>query len=573
MNSEMILDTLRLLQLRWGDLAVVFQRFAESLPTAPAPPTMLLDPADPNSEIPLADFVGLPTTPAGTPSLRSRALAEAERLRQEIETLEDAPDRLTAALLTSVGQPAGSPDGAVEIVTASQQWEDLVRDDAFPPAPGFVTHFGGTPNDVANDTLERAACRTRLDQLRDFIARTLRSFLELNDGTGFTERFEARSLRNSVNNLFAYPVLTSEVDGRGGGGNSGTGSSSGGGTAISVKRTAQVALREVLGRAPRTGDTRSFLAALTHTFTATEQSGYTVYRWTPRTYSGQTDLGGGVTGAQASLYGRAKVTLDNAVPLLEGLYSLREDADEELVKAARNITRAELTEIVTELGTEGGPRVARVNNLFDLLLVNRFTVLGAPQPVTGHLGMLAHELGLKESLVNTLDEESNFTNFIALRDYVSSLRSGWDDFRRVLGTDMGTQFVQLSRALSVTTEAVDEVNDAMDSVRVSSAERQVATFAGADGRLLSVGDLLSWISSFTSQEAPTLVQEGGRRGAESLIPTARLLNRSVELLVNAVATDRGLSDGLRQARVVNALQELSGHLLRIEGLASRLRRT
>jgi hypothetical protein len=566
MNSDMIFDALRSLELRWRDAAVTFERFARSLPTGSDAPTVLLDPADDTSERPLADVIGLDGA-APAYSLLQRAVQEAKRLETALIDLLADTGRPIEALLSNARQPAGSPAGAVEIFQQSEAWSREVRTAAPGPAraPGFHGLFGATP--PAGEALERASCRNRLDQLADFIARTLRGFAELDDRSGFTERFDGRSLRNSVDNLFAYPVLTSEVNGgpaghRGGGGEAGTGT---------LKRSVTTTIREVLGRSPRAGDPRSFLAALNHSFTTTEEMGVTVVRWTPRTYSGQTDLGGGVTGGQASLFGRARVTLDNALPLLDGLYSLREDDDPELVSAARSIVRTELTEIVTELGTEGGPRTTRVDNLFSLLLVNRFTVLDPKVPsVAGHLGVLAHELGLVRARVNTLEEESNLTNFVALSDYVTSLRAGWLDFRKSLGSDLGTQFVKLSRALSVTAEAVDEVNEAMDSVFVGRAERQVATFSGADGQTLSVGDLLSWVTSFAAEEAPRMVQDGGRRGVEALVPTARLLDRSVELFLQALATDRTLSDGMRQPRVLTALRELRGHLFRIDALAGQL---
>ena len=563
MNSRMLFDALRALELRWRDLGDSFQQLAESLSEDE---TRLLVPADPASEELLIDLVS--ETPAGGfPSLRSRALEEANRVETALLALRADPTRPTDELLDN---PAPPPDGVIEIIQRSGEVADAVREGAYIPpggadpvtGPGFIVLFPV----AADETLERSACRDRLTQLGDFIGDTLRGFRELTDASGFTERFEARGLRTSVNNLFAYPVLTSGASPRGG--------TSGGGAGyagMNLGQTATVAIREVLGRVPRVSDTRSFVAALNYSFLVKEEAGGTVYSWTPRSYAGQTELGGGVTGAQASLAGRARVAVDNALPLLDNLYPLREDADDELIAAARSIVRTEFTQIVAELGTDGGPRVSRVDNLFGLLLTNRFNVAAGVDAV-GHLGVLEYELGLRRELVNTLDEETNYTNFVALRDYVLSVRTGWEGFRGLLGSDLGTQFTLLSRALSVTAEAVEEVNDAMDSVYVGRAERQVASFVGVNGQRLLIDELLSWVATFASDEAPRLVHDGGRRGVESLIPTAQLLGRSLERLVHAILTDENLSEGLRQARVVNAIRELRGHVGRVETLAGRLRR-
>ena len=59
-------------------------------------------------------------------------------------------------------------------------------------------------------------------------------------------------------------------------------------------------------------DPKGFLGALNQSFTVTEVEGHIESKWTPRTYAVQTDLAGGITGAQASLYSRAKDALISA---------------------------------------------------------------------------------------------------------------------------------------------------------------------------------------------------------------------------------------------------------------------
>jgi hypothetical protein len=74
-----------------------------------------------------------------------------------------------------------------------------------------------------------------------------------------------------------------------------------------------------LGRKLTTSDPTAFLQSLNRAITIKEVEGERDLEWTPRSYAIQTELGGAITGAQASLYHRAKSALDDALPLIEGL--------------------------------------------------------------------------------------------------------------------------------------------------------------------------------------------------------------------------------------------------------------
>jgi hypothetical protein len=219
---------------------------------------------------------------------------------------------------------------------------------------------------------------------------------------------------------------------------------------------------------------------------------------------------------------------------------------------------------------EGGPRFVRVDGLFDLLLKGET----AEDGVTirgGHIGYLTEKFGLKDSLINTLEEESNFSNFIIFQDYVNSLRDSWTRFKDVFkDKDLGTNLVLLSRALSVTAEAVVEVHAAMDSVFVGAAERQVAAFPDGSDHSILVDDLLSWVVTFASDEAPSLVREGGKRGIAAIVPTAQQLVDLVRRFIDAIPTEPLLPEGLRHPRVVHPLQELRSYLDRVHDLASSI---
>lgn len=143
---------------------------------------------------------------------------------------------------------------------------------------------------------------------------------------------------------------------------------------------------------------------------------------------------------------------------------------------------------VNELGVEGGPRVPRVDSLFEQLLGT--APVFDPERTGGQLGILAQQFGLQRRRINTIDEEQNLTNFIILVEYVLSLKTSWDTqrgfFTRTGKTEpfFGTQLVLVSRALSVVAESVQEVYAAMDSVFVGPAERQVVelTFPAEPGQ-------------------------------------------------------------------------------------------
>lgn len=389
----------------------------------------------------------------------------------------------------------------------------------------------------------------------------------------------SRSLLNELQNISSYPAASTALA-------PAQPISGGGGTAsASLQRTVESALQSVLGRLPKAGDQKSFMAALKMSFTYKETTtGRGQYEWTPRSYIGQTDLGGGVTGAQASLVTFARTALDNSLPLLEGLFPLV-SVDDEDVAAATSILRMTWTEFVSELSREGGPRIARANELIDSILDDtRTSIMGGTRG--GHLTRLGILLGIIDTDANddprisqrtnraivtrrnviTPEEEANLTNYIALRDFITAVNSSWETYaQNSRGRDLGTGLVILSRLLSVISESVNEVYAAMDSVLIGDAERVATRIDLGDWGDISMDELLSWISTFASEEAPRLVQDGGRWGVEAILPTAQLLEDltgAVARLIDEEAqkATRMLSKGMVHPRVKNALGDLLRYL-------------
>lgn len=412
---------------------------------------------------------------------------------------------------------------------------------------------------------------------------------------------EAREARNiaratrAVEDAVSYPVLTEEV------GYppsplatpSTTTPGAPAGTGAPLGQVVAKAVSDVLGWKAKPGDSKGFVGALNASFTCKEVEGHTECAWTPRTYAVQTDLSGGITGAQASIYSRAKEALDQSLPLLDGLYALDPEADAEDVAALKAVAKSQLTELVNELGLLGGPRVARVNQYFSLLLgATTFPTSPAPAPnssltptdpdqVGGTLGNLRDELGLNfttQDFVNSVDDEQDLSNFRVLSDYVTSLAQSWVNNLGFFGLTtttpfFGTQLVLLSRQLSVVAESVDEVRFTLDSVFIGPAERQTLqlNFTGSDSPLF-LEDLLTWIQGFASEEGPRLVQDGGKFGVQNtFLPVAQQLQRLVTEAQDPNPANAGLPRGFHTSRVQRALQELGDELTELVRLASPIR--
>ena len=334
----------------------------------------------------------------------------------------------------------------------------------------------------------------------------------------------------------SYPILTEEV-GYPPSPLANTGTSSGqtgGGRGSSFGPTVTQALQSVLGWKINSDDPKGFVGALNQSFLLKTVEGAVVSTWVQRSYAVQTDLGGGITGAQASLYSMGKTLLDQALPLVDGLYALNPAADDADISATKDLVSSQLSNLAAEIGYLGGPRVMRVNQYFQMLLGVTMTLtlpptsppppsvspsytnappqgsplLNAwpgsfpqrhtfpiahtypigwtmPDYVLGSLGDLRDELGLFmtppvttppiATYINTIGDEQNVTNFRILVDYTNSLLNAWINsiqfFAGPSSPFLGTQLVVISRQLGVISETVDEVRFVLDSVFIGPSQR------------------------------------------------------------------------------------------------------
>jgi hypothetical protein len=435
--------------------------------------------------------------------------------------------------------------------------------------------------------------------------------------------------QEAFTDLAAYPILTEEL----GYAPSPAGLPSGGTSGSGTSQLAQISMKavaDVLGWKPKGGDVKGFLGALNASFTGREVDGQTEYDWTPRTYAVQTDLAGGISGAQASLYSRAQDSVNQAIPLVDGLYALRIDADPQDVQALKAIVKSQMTELVGELGMLGGPRISRVNQYFLMLLGITIPVAANTStepdaiPSSCTLGTLRDELGLwsvyapktpfssvaNQPLINTVEEEQNVTNFRLVVDYMTSLALSWNNNQQFFGLAtatpfFGTQLVVLARQLAVANDSVDEVRFTMDSVFITPSERQTMEidFPAAVGlprhppirpaaippgampppqplnntmvgsQPMFMEDLLSWVQRFASEEGPRLIQEGGKYAVNtSVLPVVTNL-RNLVLAAQRPTNLADLPKGYRSPRVQRALQNLASQLDELAFLSNPIKHT
>jgi hypothetical protein len=415
-------------------------------------------------------------------------------------------------------------------------------------------------------------------------------FIKVNGEESQSEA-NARRTTEAVEDSVSYPLMTEQVGNPPSssyGGGTGTGGIGVGGSgSLQLSQLATQTITNVLGWKPKDDDAKGFVGALTQSFSLQDVEGHVEATWTPRTYAVQTDLAGGISGAQASLYTRANEGLQQSLPLLDGLYALNPDSDVEMVTALKDIVSSQFTELVNELGYPGGPRISRVNQYFFLLLGNTlpntsttgYPVASDPDKIKGTLGKLRDELQLQSfsHYVNTIEDEQDITNYRILSDYLTSLAQSWVNNVGFFGLDtkkafLGTQLVLLSRQLSVIGETVGEVRFALDSVFIGPSERQTLQLEFGKGEpAMFIEDILSWTEAFAKDEGPQLIQNAGKLGiGDGFIPVVAKL----ETIVGEARHPQNVDDlprGYRTIRVKHALKDLQdqlGELARMAGEVS-----
>jgi hypothetical protein len=326
----------------------------------------------------------------------------------------------------------------------------------------------------------------------------------------------------------------------------------------------------VLGGLPKQ-DGPAIAAALAASFKLDEYEGRVRATWVPRSYSGLINAGPSVTGAQASLATFARTALDQTLPLIDSLTPLDVGADPQDVDAMRAILRATWMELVDELGTEGGPRVARADQLAHQLAGDGTKPFGGFVQFFGQLLGVLKNGELDRSRVVLTSEETTLTDFIVVSDYIRNIVNAWNQYKATFGgtpaaaRDLGSGLVRVERALTVIDEAVDEVYAALDSVFVGPDERLTTTFPltiGTAQSSMAIEELLSWVQSFARTEAPALIENAGTYGVEVVGQTIKTdMGSAVAAFVAFVSAPNGRArNALHHPRVQNSVAELGAAL-------------
>lgn len=416
--------------------------------------------------------------------------------------------------------------------------------------------------------------------------------------------------KESSIDLTAYPVLTEEIGyppsplSRPSGGKA-----IGGGALGGLSQAASNAIGDVLGWKTNASDAKGFVGALTQSFALTEVEGRIESKWIQKSYTVQTDLAGGITGAQASLYTRAQVAQEKCLPLLDGLYALDPRADPEYVKALREMAKSQITEIVKQFGVIP-PSILRVNTYFEILLgVNRKQLLKQesyleahqksdpnvwvetnPDKIGGTLGEIRKIYGIyfqkngnDNPLSNSIEDEQDITNFRVISDYMTSLLMTWlGNFEYFMLTTqklpafLGTQLILIGRQFNVVAETVNEVRFTLDSVFIGPNERQQLLLqftpdsTGVALPSMYLEDVLTEIEGTVIDEGPRLIKDGGRIAIQNNVQPV------VQTLIDMIAAAQNpynisaLPDGYRTPRVQRSMNDLSDQLTYLYKLAAQV---
>jgi hypothetical protein len=416
-----------------------------------------------------------------------------------------------------------------------------------------------------------------------------------------------KNAKEAAIDLTSYPILTEEVGfppsplskpGSVAPGSSGTGGGAGGLGAVAAR-----AIGDVLGWKANAADAKGFVGALTQSFTLTEVEGRIESKWNPKSYTVQTDLAGGITGAQASLYARAQVAQEKCLPLLDGLYALDPRADPEYVKALREMAKSQITEIVKQFGIVP-PSILRVNTYFEILLgVDRKKLIQQeqeieteifgirahvqtdPDRIGGTLGDIRKIYGIyfqkdnhDNPLSNSIEDEQDITNFRVISDYMTSLLLTWlENFKyfrlsmKHLPAFLGTQLILIGRQFNVVAETVNEVRFALDSVFIGPNERQQLLLEFSDALpAMYLEDVLTEIESTVTDEGPRLIKDGGRIALYNNVrPVLHTLIDMIEGSRNP-SNLSGLPEGYRTPRVRRSLDDLRDQLVYLGKLVEQV---
>ena len=324
-----------------------------------------------------------------------------------------------------------------------------------------------------------------------------------------------------------------------------------------LKRTVDEAVRKSLGTLPR--NAKAYREALTRNF----QEG------------SMTTGEQGMTISQARLYAFATIARDNILPRLERIYPLRPNADPQEIDATRALVRANVTNLVQELGREGGPIAARVQEYFEALLGDLiFELKEATLAVRQNPGKPANLLQQLDDAffgddpdINTVEELQDYTDSRVIYDFTVLLRMRWLWYLGDKRADLSETLYRLRAELNAIKDSVTDLREALDDAGFDENEQD-----GVDlEQDLSIAAWLDWVDDFAANEAPAQIADGGRRGVETIAGTLEELARLADVFVqlgeeNNAKKDPRIVDLLKDTAVKRELLNLRGHLVKADEL-------
>jgi hypothetical protein len=265
--------------------------------------------------------------------------------------------------------------------------------------------------------------------------------------------------------------------------------------------------------------------ALIETFPITVVDGHNVVEVRDRGFRLQTSGNGSTvaSGAQLALHTRAKAIVEQMLPLL-GLDPLSNEPDDENIAAIKALIGPALTELLDQFGAEGGPTVARVDNLFELLVGYDTKLVPTTPETDSYLSDYGIALGLEDDAVNTITEELAVTEYTTLCQYGIMLTTIWHVERAGFLPNaqtpyLGTQSVLIERALTCVLQSARETERAYDSILIGEDDRLARSYTLAGGQLITLANLLSWTEDVATS-AFGVIDGSGKYGiTRSVLPT------------------------------------------------------
>lgn len=254
--------------------------------------------------------------------------------------------------------------------------------------------------------------------------------------------------------------------------------------------------------------------------------------------------------AAAGIYAGVESLLEEALELLNQLEPLTPETSSQAVDEVRALVRTELNELIKEINRIDGPRVVRVDGLFQ-------AVLGAENQ-TGLLTDLDVASGLSSENGLTAPDGASHSRqvFRSLRKSLVNLRGNWQSIAVKGKEDADRLQAYLNQLKTITTHA-GQIQISLRFGLPGTSRWAEMSLTDEVGNTILARDLIGWILHFGSDEGPQLLQAGGIRGIAAIQTITVML---LALLEQAYQQTDG---ELQNSALANLLKALMSDLTRL----------